>query len=223
VSEPESADEMEAPEHHAHAHHGTGIRWVDISLGLAALFTSIVSLGLALMHGHEMQKLVAANSLPYLGVDMSDMESDRKTHAVVLSVSNRGVGPARIDEVTITVDGKPVGTFAELGERCCGRQKSAQVDDGGPLVTNPDDPDVKTSTLRDRMIRPGETVEAIDWPEVQGNHAIVDRLRKGLHSGRIVPKVCYCSVFEECWEMAYLARRPKPVESCPVAPTPYRQ
>lgn len=214
---------MDAPESHAHGHHGTGVRWVDISIAVAALFTSIVSLGLAVMHGHEMQRLVAANSLPYLGVDSSDMESDRKTRAVVLSVSNRGVGPARIDEVTMTLDGKPVRNFAELAERCCRKPGAGPIVESDLLAANPNDPDVKTSTLRDRMIRPGETVDAIDWPEVPGNHEVVDRLRKGLHAGRIVPTVCYCSVFEECWSLSYLDRRPKPVESCPVAPTPYRQ
>src|SRR5437764_14602731 len=58
-----------ALEHESHPHHhphGTGFRWLDIALGVSATFVSLVSLGLGLHSGHAMEKLVAANSYPYL-------------------------------------------------------------------------------------------------------------------------------------------------------------
>src|SRR5438094_9389422 len=65
-----------ALEHESHPHHhphGTGYRWLDITLGVSATIVSLVSLGLALHSGHAMEKLVAANSYPYLEQWRSNM------------------------------------------------------------------------------------------------------------------------------------------------------
>ena len=53
---------------HAHPHHQTGNRWLDMLLAGSALLVSCVSLFVAVEHGHTMQKLVEANSSPNLSM-----------------------------------------------------------------------------------------------------------------------------------------------------------
>ena len=55
------------PEHETpHAAHSTGRRWLDLTLALSAMFVSLVSLAVAVHHGNAMDRLVAANSWPFL-------------------------------------------------------------------------------------------------------------------------------------------------------------
>lgn len=47
---------MDTPEVEAHARHAhTGVRWLDVSLGLSAFAVSLISLVVAIHHGHTMQ------------------------------------------------------------------------------------------------------------------------------------------------------------------------
>lgn len=115
--------EIEKPRVH---HHPTGRRWLDLSLPIAALFVSLLCIFIAWHHGqvmkelvHQNDKLVEANSLPYLKIYTSDLDTDERTPALRLTDQNEGVGPARIAEVTITVHGQPVPDFNTLVDRCC--------------------------------------------------------------------------------------------------------
>src|SRR5690348_14897911 len=66
ISNTQRENALEHESHHHHHPHGTGMRWLDISLAVAATIVSLVSLWLGLHSAHEMEKLVAANSYPYL-------------------------------------------------------------------------------------------------------------------------------------------------------------
>jgi hypothetical protein len=214
---------VEAPEVHHHAPHGTGIRWVDLSFGLGALFTSMVSLWVAVQHGHEMNRLVQANSFPYVQIYSSDLENDLKTSAFRLTVQNQGVGPARIAEVQIAVDGKPVPDFNTLVDHCCAPGLLAAAHARAHEFAGLRNGEVILSSLRDRMVRPGEAIDAIDWRDTPANDVAVSRLKSGFSSGRVTASVCYCSVFDECWTRSFSDRRPAAVRNCPIPQMPYRQ
>ena len=53
---------MEEAHAHAHRAHGTGARWLDMSLALSAFVVSLASLWLTLHNARTMERLVAANS-----------------------------------------------------------------------------------------------------------------------------------------------------------------
>src|ERR1700704_6133355 len=76
-------DAPEAPHQHHPAH--TGRRWLDISLALSAMFVSVVSLIVAVEHGHTMErmadantKMVEANSWPFISFDTHDLNEQGK-------------------------------------------------------------------------------------------------------------------------------------------------
>jgi hypothetical protein len=219
--------EIEKP--HVH-HRPTGHHWLDLALPVAALFVSFVSIFIAWHHGqvmkelvHQNERLVEANSLPYLQTYTSDLRSDLKTPAFRLTVQNQGVGPARIAEVTMSLDGKPVPDFNTLIDRCCAPGLLDAARHGATDYDGMHNGEVILSTLRDRMIRPGEAVDAFDWRMTRDNLGITSRLKSSFASGRITASICYCSVFEDCWTRTNLDRRPRPAKQCPVPAVPYRQ
>jgi hypothetical protein len=57
-----------------HVAHGTGHRWLDLTLALSAMLVSIVSLAVAVHHGNAMDRLVAANSWPFLMYDTDNID-----------------------------------------------------------------------------------------------------------------------------------------------------
>jgi hypothetical protein len=64
-AEPE--DEVENPEvHTVHTSHGRLPRWLELTIAVTALITSISSIAIAIHHGQIMEKLVQANSVPYM-------------------------------------------------------------------------------------------------------------------------------------------------------------
>jgi len=94
------------PGHHAHPH-GTGHRWLDLSLAASAMCVSLVSLVVAIHHGRTMERmaeanarLVAANSWPFLGYSTGNVGPDGR-NKIDLKVVNDGVGPAKIESFEI--------------------------------------------------------------------------------------------------------------------------
>jgi len=219
--------EIEKP----HVHHAsTGHRRFDFILPVAALFVSFVSILIAWHHGqvmkelvHENEKLVEANSLPYLDIYTSDLGEDRRSPEFRLSVQNQGVGPARIAEVVMTVKDQPVPDFKTLVDRCCAPGLLDATARGNKRFHGIQNGDVIMSTVRDRMVRPGETVDAVEWHVTPENQEMVDLVKKGFASNLVNMSVCYCSVFDDCWIRTDENRRPVPVKQCAAAAVPYRQ
>jgi|tagenome__1003787_1003787.scaffolds.fasta_scaffold20969246_3 hypothetical protein len=221
--------DVEIEEPHVH-HRRLGIPWYDLALPIAALLVSFISIYIAWHHGqvmqelvHQNEKIVEAESLPYLQIDTSTLETDLETPALRLTVQNQGVGPARIAEVIMTVNGQPVGDFNTLVDHCCAPGLLQAAHRGTKQFRGIRNGEVILSSLRDRMIRPGEAIDAFDWHITDANHAIVDLLRSGIASNAINVSVCYCSVFDDCWTRTDDDRRPTAMKECPIAKVPYRQ
>jgi hypothetical protein len=193
------------------SHHRSGNRWLDLGLPLGALFVSFVSIAIAWHHGRVMQqlvrqneRLVEANSLPYLQISGSD---SGKT-GVTLNATNEGVGPAKIMTAEILVDGRPVETLAQLMDACCGTGDQSAV---------------SVSSLEGRMVRPGDAVAYLDVRAVGSGTARLAALDRARQSNRIVTRLCYCSVFDDCWMADSRDPTPDAVKRCVPPPHPYRE
>jgi hypothetical protein len=217
--------EVEKP----HLPHRLGHRRLDLVMPIAALFISFVSIGIAWHHGrvmqelvHENERLVEANSLPYLEISTSNVAVDGQPE-LRLTVQNEGVGPARLADVLMTVNGKPVPDFNTLVDHCCERGLVKGAAKGSKQFRGFRSGELIQSTLRDRMIRPGESVDAFKWRVTPANQQIVDLLQEDFASNVVNTSICYCSVFNDCWTRTDDDRRPVAVQQCPVSSVPYRQ
>ncbi len=111
----------------AHVAHGTGKRWLDLTLALSAMFLSLVSLAVAVHHGNAMDRLVAANSWPFLMYDTDNWDS-QGNRRISLKVENAGVGPARIQTFEVWWQGQPAGSGPDLLSRCCMTDSAKPID-----------------------------------------------------------------------------------------------
>lgn len=193
---------MEHESHHGHHPHGTGTRWLDITLAIAATIVSLVSLWLGLHSAHSMERLVAANSYPYLELSFSTNVPgvDHRRGRVEYDFHNNGVGPARIDWIELTFKGKPVADLNALLATCCA---GAVIDRAGVD---------RRGNIDGAVLRPGASLAMFTWDEPATPDPAFIALHRQMHDIKVTS--CYCSVFDECYIRRPEARKPEPVKEC---------
>ncbi|VXB47690.1 hypothetical protein [Massilia sp. 9I] len=205
---------MEHESHHHHHPHGTGLRWLDISLGVAAGIVSLVSLWLGLHSAHEMEKLVAANSFPYLEMmrNMSSIDkepgSEHSRKRVEYLLVNSGIGPARIEWVQLHYKGKPMADLSALLAACC------TIDGSADVAMN------RRGNVVGSLVRPGDMMSMFAANEPATPNPVFDALHRSM--GDINTTACYCSVFDECYLREKDKLKPTPVDQCTPPKVPFR-
>ena len=130
---------------------------VDFLVAVCALITSIASIWLSVTQSDDMQRLVQAQSWPFLGFNSSNAESNPvtgKPEAVIsLTVENLGVGPAKIQSLEVSYKGKQVTNSRELLRACCG-DVSGQIHE----ETWHDKYPILTSSVVGRVLRAGQAI-----------------------------------------------------------------
>jgi hypothetical protein len=208
---------LEHESHHHHHPHGTGMRWLDITLGVSATIVSLVSLWLGLHSAHSMEKLVAANSYPYVELSRSATQTtplpgtDHKRNMVEYILVNNGVGPARVEWVEFSFKGKPVADLSGLLEACC--RKELEMDKHISGMN-------RRGGITGALIRPGASVAMFTWNEQSEPSAAFDALHRQMRD--IDFKTCYCSVFDECYTRVYSEEKPQAVKQCPAPAVQFR-
>ena len=190
-------------------------RGLEMAVAIAALVTSVTSIWLSLSQGDEMARLVQAQSWPYLEYESSNTGDDGPQ--IDLVVRNAGVGPAKVESFAVLWDGKPVKGWASLVKACC-------LADGTPTNQPLDIPKLTgghalSSKLIQRVLRASDSVTLLRLPKSEANAELWTKLDDARF--RIQFRICYCSVFDECWTSDLRSTTQTLVKACPVEPVPY--
>jgi len=201
---------LEGPEvHQTHGRHrGGGLpQWLELTIAGTALVTSICSIIIAIHHGHTMEKLVQANSIPYLigGFSTVTTEGDE---VLSLDFLNRGVGPAHERSLRVTVDGQYARSFNEL------IAKSLPPDQAAEVVKAKADRIIRVlqNNVRTRFVGAGQPQMVFRIAKTPENQRLWDLLDKAQDKWDI--EYCYCSVFDDCWEVKGKFSEPQPADEC---------
>jgi hypothetical protein len=197
-----------------HPPHGGPRHWLDWVVPICALAISLMSLMLAVVHGQAMERmadansrLVKASSWPYLEYGTGDIDGNRQQ--IELRIGNVGVGPARVKGVALFWRGQPIADHNQLLARCCGASNEKTLH---ALVNQVDN----------RVLPARETVSFLVFPRDAANETIWRKLDD--ERLNLTARVCYCSVFDECWIADLNARAPsiqRPVAQCPMPAVAY--
>lgn len=193
------------PEPDLHHHpHRTGHRWVDFAVPLSALAVSMISLAIAIHHGHTMQKmadenarLVQANSWPLLQFTTGNA-NDKGEPEITLNVENAGVGPAKLISLEIFHGDKRIRTPRDLVQAL------------DPATTRPQ---LSLGLTMPVVVRAGDS-QLLMGLKRQGQETFWDKLNTARFELRF--RACYCSVFDECWVSDLATVSPQHVDHCAV-------
>lgn len=194
---------MENPEVHTpHARHGGLPRWLELTIAVTALITSISSIAIAVHHGQIMEKLVQANSVPYMQGGFSNVTLEG-SRVLSLDLLNRGVGPAHEQSLRVKVGERYVRSVSELIVASLGPEQAAEME----TALNP-----YKNRVRKRFIPGGEQQLVFSMTRTPENARDWDLLNATREKWNV--EFCYCSVFEECWQVLGKLAEPEPVDSC---------
>jgi hypothetical protein len=205
-----SVDMGPEPEH-GH-HHRTGHKWLDLTLAVSAITISLISMFLALQHGHVMEKMVEATTWPFVTAGVSNAEYDYSRHSRLIIV-NKGVGPAKIETFEAFYDG-----VAQPGPHALLHALLKPVD-----LKDRTDPILRADVLG-LVLTAKEEVNFLDFnvkafsPEEY--QTIAQAITDDLHF-----RICYCSVLDDCWVLddRKVPVRPVRVKACEAVRTPYTE
>ncbi|HEY8053467.1 MAG TPA: hypothetical protein VIE42_11755 [Steroidobacteraceae bacterium] len=189
----------------------TGHRLLDFTIAGSAILISLISLGVAVHLGQVQQRLVAANSWPFLQFG-STSSAANGTQWVSVGISNDGAGAAILKSLVVRYQGKVVRGWVELLQACCGLRQGiakADLDSIGPL---------EESSLIG-VLRAREQVTMLKLVRTSSNVEMWQRF--SIARGALTFQACYCSIVGECWTSDLHTLDPKPVKSCPKNPADY--
>lgn len=149
-----------------------------------------------------MERLVQANSWPSVQVIYSTLNPDGTPH-IHLDIANKGVGPARIESLEVTYNGKPVSDPRAMVNAMLGR------------TTAHPHPRIQTSTITHSVMAAREMATFVDFKPEEFGLEDYNALRLGVQ--QLDFRTCYCSVFDECWMADASKPRPERIKECPVA------
>jgi hypothetical protein len=180
----------------------TGHRMADMTVAFSALFVSLCSLGIAVHHGHTMQKLVEANSRPLIQFSIStgELTAGVATSALIVLISNPGAGAARVEKFSMLLDGRPVKSVKAALLELAGDPAAVL---GGMLQ----------SDIAPSYVKANSEVTVLRWPRTDSNAAVWDKVMS-VDPGRVKFEACYCSIFDECWIEDSNAFKPRAVTDC---------
>lgn len=185
-------DRMETgPEVEMHGHRHTGRPVVDLVLGVSAI---MISLGLAILHGNAMERLVEANSWPFVATGVSTADPDGTDH-FRLVMMNKGIGPALIRSLEVFDGDRAIPNGRALLRAIPPPTSSAAV--------------LLTSTVVDNVLSARETIDFVDVP-THGATAAQQRALLNVAQRLSVPATAPCSTNAGRWTPA----------GRPFAPTP---
>ncbi len=124
-----------------------------------------------------------------------------------IGIENKGVGPAKIRDITFTFDGERLDApsrsamFNALIEKTLG--EAEKFDYGLYRMSDPEGGVMSADESTDLF--------AVPWENSTG------RIRRlaGIWQDRLFVTVCYCSVYEDCWVAELNGGEPVEVPSCP--------
>jgi hypothetical protein len=152
----------------------------NVVIAVSAVVISMCALVVSFYEVSVMRGDQRASVWPYLDVEMS-----YSADGFGIQAANNGIGPAVVRSVQVEVDGEPAEDWDDVIERLVGPNSGI---DYSIYRVNPINGEVL----------PAETVARLF--EVGGGWTDIKRqLADGF--GRVSWRICYCSVYEECWTL----------------------
>ena len=167
----------------------------DRNMAVSAVVVALASLAVALYEARTNREYQKVSVWPYVSQSNAFVPGEPYAR----NIANLGVGPALVKSFQVIVDGKPRRDWAEVSRELTGRAVPELVyyslHAGSVLL-----PDKTVTLVR---IPPGDAAQRF-WEQAQ--------------TPRLSVRVCYCSLYDDCWLTDGRTDQPTPVSSCRAEP-----
>lgn len=156
----------------------------EMVVGVSAVFIGICALVVSLYEARLMREEQRAAVLPILELGRSHYVTgdNEERWRLSLHASNVGIGPARVLDFRVTVDGRPQPTWGAAMRSLLGVDRDIRYGQ---------------SSINGRTLPPDREVIMFNLSDEGLAPAIVSEF------DRLDFAACFCSVFDECWTASY--------------------
>lgn len=152
----------------------------EMLVGISAVVIGLCALGVSMYETSLMREEQRAAVMPILelGRSYNVSSTDPSKNRFALLAQNVGIGPARVLDFKVMVDGKPQLTWDATTRALTGSDKRISH---------------SMSVINGRTIPPDKTVRIFELKDMNFLEGVLDEV------GRLEFEACYCSIFNECW------------------------
>lgn len=170
----------------------------EMLVGVSAVFIGVCALLVSLYETSLMRAEQRSAVMPLLELGRSyfvnNLEEDADKWRLSLIAENVGIGPARVQDFVVSVDGEPVPTWRVAFQKLLGRDVRIRYGQ---------------STINGRTIPAERRITMFDLSSTELASEIMGTF------DRLEFKACFCSVFDECWTTSYSTfGKVEPVQQC---------
>ncbi|MEO0467056.1 MAG: hypothetical protein AAF216_10990 [Pseudomonadota bacterium] len=172
----------------------------------------------ALNEADSVRKQQEAAVWPHLQVDRSNMSTDTDV-GLTVTVRNRGIGPARVRSARMFLDGEEVLSWSALFSKLHPETEGffPRTDSYvGQSVLSPQQ-DVVVIDLQTSIYRDFDLSEMDHVTSEEELKQLIVSLRGAFNEDSLEFRLCYCSFFNDCWQVNNVQRDPESVEACAVS------
>ena len=177
-------------------HHIIRLTFWQTVLSVVGVVIAVLALYATLSESAAVRQQTAAAVWPFVQLIIENYDTGDAA-GFSFGFTNAGVGPARMKDVRVSVDGIATRNWSEL---------VASVD-GDPGAA------VNRNFISDRVLRPDETVVVFSTTDAE----LVRKLVGAISKPRGTLTFCYCSIFDQCWlaDSREELQAPESVDICP--------
>ncbi|MFL6257921.1 MAG: hypothetical protein ACJ74T_23170 [Pyrinomonadaceae bacterium] len=163
----------------------------DRIMAVSAIVVALASLVVAVYEARTNREYQKVSVWPYVTQSNALVPGEPYTR----NLANLGVGPALVKSFQVSVDGKPQRDWAEVSRALTGQP-------------NPDL--VYFSVHSGSVLLPDKNVTLVKIPP----GAAAQRFWEQAQTPRLSIRVCYCSLYDDCWLSDPRADEPTPLANC---------
>jgi hypothetical protein len=166
-------------------------------VGVSAVVIGICALSVSLYEVNLMRAEQRAAVVPLMEIGHSyfiDSGQDRgDSWQLSVHAENVGLGPARVMDFRVTVDGEPQLSWRSAMQALLGRDEPVAI---------------ILSSINGRIIPANRAVQMFQLKDSQLATEVIGEF------DRLQIEACFCSVFDDCWKKSMAEIAAVPVESC---------
>jgi hypothetical protein len=160
----------------------------------SASLVAVIALGTSLYEARLNREQQRASVWPYV----TQGNTGTYTASYARVVRNVGIGPAKVRSFQVWVRGRPRHSWREVFDAV-----HAPVSGSAYLTAG---------LARGMVLPPGVEVKLLAISDSAAAVVFAQRLKQ------VDTRICYCSLYDECWADARGMEEPEPVDSCPAEP-----
>ena len=170
----------------------------EMLVGVSAVLIGLCALAVSLYETSLMREEQRAAVMPLMELGRSyslgGSETFNDEWRLSLHAENVGIGPARILDFRVLIDGVPKPTWSAAVQTLIGREDPVRYGQ---------------STINGRTIPPDRQITMFELLDTELTAEIIEEF------DRADFQACFCSVFDECWTTSYSTfGATAPVDSC---------